>query len=95
MTYAKLIDGHIQYAPRKIKDGETVIYNPPAEMLMAEGYLPIRMTSQPEVEDGYMAEMGWEQTGNEIVQTWTIVVDPYWNETEAEEILSILTGGAE
>lgn len=90
MIYAKLIDGHIQYAPKKIKDGDTVIYNPPAEVLLEEGYLPVRTTRPPDVEEGYIAVSGWEQTEDEIVQTWTIVVDPYWNEASPDDIAEAL-----
>lgn len=90
MQYAKLINGRIQYAPNKIIDGNTVTYNPPADMLLAEGYLPVRMAQMPEVENGYKAEMNWEQTEDAIIQTWDIVPDPEWNEISPYEIAEAL-----
>ena len=55
MRYGKLIDGALQYAPNKIKNGDSIIYNPTAETLTALGYLPVIVTDAPQTETGYQA----------------------------------------
>lgn len=92
MTYVKLIDGRLTYAPRKIKDGDTIVYNPTAEHLLPLGYKPLRIEPMPEVEEGYHLEPAYTETDNEVVQDWTVVEDPPV-EPDAEEILDILLGG--
>lgn len=86
--YGKLIDGVLELAPRKIKHGDSITYNPPAEMLTELGYLPVRFTDPPVVEEGYEAVSSWEEIDGEIVQQWEVVV----SEPTAEELLAILLG---
>lgn len=90
--YVKLIDGRLTYAPRKIKDGDTIVYNPTAEHLLPLGYKPLRIEPMPEVEEGYHLEPAYTETDTEVVQDWTVVEDPPV-EPDAEEILDILLGG--
>lgn len=91
MKYAKLIEGEIYFAPKKIKNGDSITYNPAGETLLPLGYLPVRFTDAPETEVGYEAVCTWEQTDTEIIQQWHI------EETEpsAEEALAILMGDVE
>ena len=89
--YAKLINGVIVFAPRKIKNGDSITYNPTAEMLLPLGYLPVRFTDAPETEVGYEAVCTWEQTDTEIIQQWHIEEA----EPTAEEALAILMGEIE
>lgn len=90
MRYAKLISGVIQWAPRKIKNGNTVTYNPAAEMLEAIGYLPVTMTDPPEAPEGYVAEPHWEEGDGSIVQVWEVVEDPYYDDATPDEIAEAL-----
>lgn len=76
MRYAKLQNGALHYAPKKITDGEAVIYNPTAATLTALGYLPVVETDMPTAEPGWHYEPGWEQQADSIVQVWTPVEDP-------------------
>ena len=103
MQYGKLIDGDLQFAPKRIKanleiDGQLVPYNvtnPPGDLLAAHGYLPVTFTDQPDdAPEGYYYEPGWAEEGGSIVRTWTLVEDPNADEISAEEALEILTGGA-
>ena len=48
MKYAKLIDGQIVYAPRKLSVGKYVVYNPTPEMLIADGWKPVHIDQYPE-----------------------------------------------
>lgn len=90
--YVKLTDGRLIYAPKKIKDGDTITYNPTAEMLLPLGYKPLRVEPMPEVEEGYHLEPAYTETDNEVIQDWQVVKDPP-EEPDAEEILNVLLGG--
>lgn len=92
MNYAKLIDGAIVYAPRKLNVGEAVVYNPYPEMLVEAGYKPVRYTEAPEVEPGYIAAPGWEETEDAIIQTWHVEPE---GDIDPSEALDILLGGDE
>ena len=95
MRYVKLINGALVYAPRKMNTeigGEPyVVYNPPAEMLEADGWLPMIETEPPEAPDGYQYEPTYTEEGGEIVQGWKLVEDP--PDIPAEEALEIILGG--
>ena len=75
--YAKLIDGELTPAPRKIQrviDGEQYItYNPTGEMLEEQGWLPVVETPMPEAPEGYHYEPTYTEDGGEIVQSWELV----------------------
>ncbi len=89
--YAKLIDDALQIAPKKLSGDGTTVYNPPAEMYAIAGYKPVRFTEPPEAPDGYHYEGGWEETEDEIIQTWHLVEDP--DEVDEYEAYSIIFGG--
>ena len=102
---AKIIDGVFTPAPRKITveqefEGELgfyTVYNPPAELLEEDGWLPVVYTDPPEdAPEGYHYEptyTEWQtETGREIMQEWMLVEDPaYISDSEA---LDIILGGA-
>ena len=99
MNYAKLIDGQLVYAPRKMATeigGEPyIVFNPPLEMLEADGWLPVVYTEMPDAPEGYHYEATyteWQtETGREILQEWELVEDP--PDIPAEEALEIILGG--
>ena len=93
MNYAKLIDGAIVYAPRKLPVGEYTVYNPTPEMLIADGWKPVVYTDPPVVAEGFVAVPGWEERENEIVQIWTIEQDS--GEIDDSEALNIILGESE
>lgn len=97
MQYAKLIGGQLVYAPRKMNteiEGEPyVVYNPPAEMLEADGWLPMIETEPPEAPEGYHYEPTYTEEGGEIVQGWELVEDP--DDISNDEALGIIMGGGE
>ena len=90
--YAKYIDGVLTAAPRKIKDGDAVTYNPTAEMLTALGYKPVVYVDEPEAVEGYYYEMTWTEKEGEIVQGWEAVKDPYADEASPDEVEEALEG---
>ena len=88
---AKIIDGQIVYAPRKIQreiDGqEYTTYNPTDEMLAEQGWLTVVETPVPgDAPEGYHYEPTYTEESGKIVQGWVLVETEY-SEAEAYEIL--------
>ncbi len=75
MTYAKLIDGRIQYAPRTLTADGLMVANPTAEQYASAGWFPLRSDPYPDLQDGYTAEVKYRQTDTEIVQSWRVYKD--------------------
>lgn len=92
MKYAKLINNNLIFAPNPIIIGDRQIGNPPGEVYEAEGYKPVVYTDPPVVEPGYIAVPGWEDDGNEIVQTWTVELSPVSEEEALVRYSNELTG---
>ena len=83
---AKLIDGAISYAPRKIVvDGKT-IFNPGDTLLKEQGYKEIRESDIPDdAPDGKIYVSSYEDKGDYIEQVWTLIDEP----PKAKEELAI------
>ena len=92
MTYAKLINNTLTLAPNPIVVGDRQIGNPPAEVYTEQGYKPVRYTDPPVVAEGFVAVPGWEETADEIVQTWTVVEVPITEEEALVRYSNELTG---
>lgn len=90
MNYAKLINNNLVPAPNPIIVGDRQIGNPPGEVYTEQGYKPVVYTEPPTVEPGYIAVPGWEDDGDEIVQTWTVEEA---TEASDEEAIEYLFGG--
>lgn len=73
--YGKIEDNALTTAPRGV----------------TEGYKPVRLIAPIEPPSGYYVEYFWDETEDEIVQTYELipVPDP---EPTAEEALAILLG---
>lgn len=96
--YAKLINGTLRSAPKKVDYNGKTIFNPPEEILLELGYMPVIYTDIPtDVPKGQHYESHWEQTDTDIVQAWTPVDNPAEPEPElsADEALNIIMGVAE
>lgn len=91
--YAKLIDGALNIAPKKLPGDGVTVWNPPNEMYLAAGYKPVTFTEAPEAPDGYYYESGWEEQSEAIVQTWTL--KPLPDDIDEAEAYDIIFGGAE
>ena len=96
--YAKLINGTLRSAPKKVDCNGKTIFNPPDDVLLDMGYLPVAYTDIPtDAPDGQHYESHWEQTDTEIVQVWALVDNPAEPEPElsVDEALNIIMGVAE
>ena len=89
--YGKLINDTLVLAPDKLPGDGVVVYNPPAEMYLAQGWLPVVYTNPPgEPPAGYQYVSGWEENDLAIVQTWEPVLLP--DDITDEELVNILFG---
>lgn len=74
MKYAKLIDGSPVYAPRKIRIGNMIYYNPKPAMLLSLGYKPVTFTQPAEDPlEGFHWEAVWTETEDQIIEDWILV----------------------
>ena len=93
--YAILMSGTLRSAPKKVDNNGKTIFNPPEDVLLDMGYMPVTYTDVPtDVPKGQHYESHWEQTDTEIVQVWTMVDNPAEPEPElsADEALNIIMG---
>lgn len=74
---AKLKNGVLSYAPRKIViDGRTV-FNPPDILLKAQGYKELQTTDMPDdASENKLYVSSWTDAGDTIQQVWTLVDAP-------------------
>lgn len=75
MKYAKLIEGYPAFAPNPIKYNGRRVANPPKDVLLFLGYLPVRQDPYPEQDppEGYYWSPVWAQVSGWIVQSWEAV----------------------
>lgn len=93
MTYAKLIDGELVFAPNPILVDGNWIGNPPGSVYEAEGYKPVTYTDPPgEPDEGYQWVETWTETDSEIVQDWVLVEVPISEEEALVRYANELTG---
>lgn len=89
--YGKLIDDELHIAPKKLNGDGVVVYNPPAEMYLEQGWKPVTFVDTPEAPSGYYYESGWEEQTDAIVQTWTLT--PLPDDIDEAEAYDIIFGG--
>lgn len=93
MTYAKLIDGSIVYAPNPIRHNGLWVGNPPGSVYEAEGYKPVVYTDPPgEAPAGYQWTETWSEGDGNIVQGWVLVQIPITDEEALVRYANELTG---
>lgn len=70
---AKLINGSLSYAPRKIVINNQTIFNPTEEVLKGQGYKDVETSEAPAVPtQTQQAIPSWVEQENKIVQSWEI-----------------------
>ena len=75
MSYAKLIDGQLQFAPEHMRraDGSSIIgYNREPSFMLADGFKPVVETDRP----GEYFAASWQDDGAQITQVWTAYEPP-------------------
>ena len=100
MTYGKIENERLIYAPHRIVLGGMQVFNPTADQLIQAGYKPITETPMPEdpAPDGQHYEPTYSDSGDTITQGWTLVeneeVEPA-GKTLEERITDLEAGQAE
>ena len=89
--YAKLEENVLIPAPKVLPGDGVNVWNPPAEMYLAQGWKPVVFTDEPEAPSGYFCESGWEEQTDAIVQTWTLT--PLPDDIDDAEAYGIIFGG--
>ena len=92
MRYATLSNSQIHYAPNPIKVGNSYIGNPPNEVYIEAGYLPVIETEPPETDAQHCAEPRWTEENGQIVQTWTVEEIPISEEEALTRFANSITG---
>lgn len=73
MIFGKVINGELHIAPNILnKDGKQYI-NPPEELYLELGYLPVEYAEMPNEKEGYHLVQNWFEDRNQLVQNWTYV----------------------
>ena len=91
MKYAKLINNYPSYAPNPMKINGEWWSNPPASLLLEQGYKPVVHTDQPtEHPVGKVWEEAWTEDEGNIIQQWVLADE---GDLSPEEALDILMGG--
>lgn len=100
MTYGKIENEKLIYAPHRIVLGDMQIFNPTPDQLTQAGYKPVTETPMPEdpAPDGQHYEPTYSDSGDTITQGWTLVeneeVEPA-GKTLEERITDLEAGQAE
>lgn len=66
--YGKITDGILRYAPRTISYEGKTIANPPEEILLKIGYLPVVRADRWETDNDHYIVSHWEEQENKIVE---------------------------
>lgn len=77
MTYGKIENEKLIYAPHRIVLGDMQIFNPTPDQLTQAGYKPITETAMPEepAPEGQHYEARYTDSGDTITQSWILVDD--------------------
>lgn len=90
--YAKLENGALKYAPKKIRYNNNIVYNPTEAMLIELGYLEVVNTDYP--DDGNYYTSSYEVQNNQIVQVWNLAEEPAQTEDiTSDEFFDVLVNG--
>lgn len=89
--YAKLENNILHFAPKKLFGDEVVVYNPPQEMYLEQGWKIIQYNPQPSnPPTGYYYDYRWEESDDEIIQVWFLKQFP--DDISDEEAYNIIFG---
>lgn len=89
--YGFLENEELHRAPNPLDVEDTRVWNPSDEQYKNAGYKRVIFTDQPDTDEGYHVESGWEERETEIVQVWTIIKDP--DDIDEAEAFDIIFGG--
>lgn len=70
--YGKLENGRFKKAKHFIIDDKATIINPTDEMYEEQGYKKVRETEAPEISEGQILKVRYEETENEIRKCYEV-----------------------
>lgn len=88
--FAKLIDGTLQAAPKKLFYKKITVYNPSVKLLNDAGYKYVEFVPIPDAPAGSIAVERYVERETKIVQYWDIVELP--DEIDNDEAIQIIFG---
>lgn len=74
--YAKLINGELQIAPKKLIIDDIQVWNASEADYLSKGWKPVVRTNPPEPEPGFCYVASWKETAKKISVVWTKVEAP-------------------
>ena len=74
-VYCKLVEGHLVFAPHKIKIENNIIHDPTGEQLKSQGWKQLIVTIRPEIKEGQYLEVNYIDLGEYILRDWIIKKD--------------------
>jgi len=90
MDYGKFINGRLEIFKNPLRLEDMMVFNPPADMLEAEGYKPILFSETPQAREGYYMAYNWAEDATEIYQDWYEVLMPEPEISDGEYLLKAL-----
>lgn len=91
MKFAKVVNGSLEFAPKKIlRDGRCIFTNS-VEEYAALGYKPIELTEAPAEREGFDLHYTWVEDETCCKQVWIETEQVIANTEELEDMQSALT----
>ena len=90
MKYGKLTEGRLEFAPNPLRLEDKIVFNPPADMLEAEGYKPIVFSETLPAREGYYMAYNWAEDVTGIYRDWYEVLMPEPEISDGEYLLKAL-----
>lgn len=75
MAYGKLIGAKMIEAPNVLNKNGKQYINPPEELYLEYGYLPLEYTHIPDIKNGYHLVQSWINMSDRLVQQWNYEKD--------------------
>lgn len=75
MAYGKLIGAEMFEAPNILNKNGKQYINPPHELYLEYGYLPLEYTTIPDIKKGYHLVQSWINNGDKLIQKWNYEID--------------------
>lgn len=85
MKFAKVVDGALEFAPRRIEREGKLLFTTSLDEYAVLGYRPVRLTDAPSCPEEYELSYHWENDGTACVQVWEFTEIPQ-PEKDAEDM---------
>lgn len=90
MAYGKLIGGKLIEAPNVLNKNGKQYINPPEELYIEYGYLPLEYTTIPNLKEGYHLVQSWINISDRLKQIWNYEADEKVDNSKLQEKINKL-----